>query len=221
MSIGMLPEISPAESPRSLVLRGVSWSFYERFLEEIEGKNRTRHAYDEGDLELMPALQYFHENTKKLIARTIETLIEEHGLPVASAGSLTLKRRRMQKGVEPDECYYIANAHRVRGKTRIRMGSDPPPDLVLEVDDTSASLDRMNIYAALSVPQVWRFTHDGLRIQILSGEQYDEVECSPNFPTAHINELNRFLRQAPGQDETAWIRGFRIWARDVAAKSSG
>jgi Uma2 family endonuclease len=207
------------DTDRTLVLRGVSWSFYERFLDEIEGKNRTRHAYDEGDLELMPALQYFHENQKKLIARMIETLIEEHGLPMASAGSLTLKRKRMRKGVEPDECYYIQNAHRVRGKTCIRMESDPPPDLVLEVDDTHSSLDRMGIYAALGVPEVWRFIPDGLRIYVLEDGEYGEAERSPHFPRVHIHDLNRFLRQAPGMDESAWIREFRDRVRDAVTRS--
>jgi Uma2 family endonuclease len=205
---------------RTLVLRDVSWSFYERFLDEIEGKNRTRHAYDEGDLELMPALQYFHENQKKLIARMIEALIEEHDLPMACAGSLTLKRKRMRKGVEPDECYYIQNAQRVRGKSRIRMGSDPPPDLVLEVDDTHSSLDRMGIYAALGVPEVWRFIPDGLRIHVLQDGEYTEAEHSPNFPRVHVHDLNRFLRQALGQDEAAWIREFRIWVRNVAESTT-
>lgn len=199
----------------TVVLHDVSWSFYERFLKETEEKSKVRHAYDDGELELMTPAQFYHENSKKLVARMIETMCDEFSLPLASAGSLLLKRKQLRKGIEPDECYYIANAEKVRGRRRVHQGQQPPPDLALEIDDTSTSLDRMSIYAALGVPELWRLTLGGLKLYLLRQGRYREVKESPHFPGMHADELNRFLRQAQGHDETQWIRAFRSRIREI------
>lgn len=214
MSAGTIEQATSAADSGGIILHHVSWEFYERFLDEIEEKSRVRLNYDDGELEIMPALQFFHENSKHLISRMITTLTEEFDLPCCGAGSLTLKRELKRKGLEPDECYYIENEAAVRGKRRLYLEQDPPPDLALEVDDTSSSLDRMAIYAALGVPEVWRFRISGLTLHVLSGEEYMQVTQSPHFPGIHVDELNRFLRSASTTEANTWIRGFREWVRE-------
>jgi Uma2 family endonuclease len=208
-------QTAPAEG---IVLHDVSWEFYERLLEEVEGKNRVRLSYDDGELEIMAAMQFFHENTKRLIGRMIETLTEEFALPLRSAGSLTLKKPFKRKGLEPDECWYIEHESAVRGKRRVNLESDPPPDLALEVDDPSSSLDRLAIYAALRVPEVWRFQIDRLTINVLGGDEYATVDESPHFPGIPLHDLNRFLRQSTSVEENEWIRGFREWLRETLTR---
>ena len=91
----------------------------------------------------------------------MEIITEELGIEIASLGSCTWSREDLQKGLEPDECYYIQNEAVVRGKETITLSVDPPPDLAIEVDSTSSSLDRMGIYAALGMcgggylPESW------------------------------------------------------------------
>ena len=87
----------------------------------------------------------------------IFTLTQELHLPFHLGRSTTLRRRRKQRGLEPDDCYWIAHASDMRGKTAFNSRTDPPPDLAIEVDITHSSLDRMAIYAKLRVPEVkWR-----------------------------------------------------------------
>lgn len=220
MSAGTVEQETSTVAPVGIVLRGVSWEFYERFLDEIE-ESHVRLNYDEGDLEIMAPAQAFHENAKKLIGKMTDALIEEFDLPVYSTGSLTLKQELKRKGLEPDECYYLENEATVRGKRRIYLDQDPPPDLALEVDDTSSSLNRMGIYAALGVSEVWRFEISGLTLHVLTADKYVQVEESPHFPGVHADDLNRFLRSASSTDETTWIRGFRKWVREQVAESQG
>lgn len=213
MSSGTIEEPGPAES-NTIVLYDVSWEFYERFLDEIEEKTHVRLVYDDGALEIIAPPQLFHEHTKRLLGRMVDTLTEEFDLPVLSAGSMTLKRETRRKGLNPDECYYIENESAVRGKRRIYLDQDPPPDLGIEVEDTSSSLDRMSVYAALGVSELWQFQISRLTLHVLSGGEYLQVEESPHFPGIQVDDLNRFLRSASATDETTWIRGFREWVRE-------
>src|SRR4051812_48635155 len=97
----------------------------------------------------------------------VDALSEELGIPVVAGGTVTMTRRRKQRGLEPDNCYWIANAAAVASLRRIDLRRDPPPDLVIEVDVTSSSLDRMGIYAALGIAEVWRLDGDVLTFNVL------------------------------------------------------
>ena len=194
-----------------IVLDGVSWELYEHLLKEI-GNRPIRLTYDNGNLEIMPPL-YEHELPKKLIARAIETLAEELDIPLQAAGSTTFRRRAKQRGLEPDECYYVQSARLIRGKRSLSLPKDPPPDLAVEIDVTSRSIARLPIYAALGVPEVWRY--DGGAVQCLhlrSDGRYVEAEYSRAFPMLRPRELTRFVRTVP-TDLTAAAKAFRQWIR--------
>src|SRR5256885_179871 len=102
-------------------------------------------------------ISFGHENLGCFLGKLVLALTLELGLPLANAGSTTFVRRKMKRGLEPDQCFYIAHAPEVRGKTKIRLAIDPPPDLAIEIDVTSSSVDRMGIYAKLRVPEIWRW----------------------------------------------------------------
>src|SRR6266542_3916512 len=103
-----------------------------------------------------------HESLGHFLGRLAVTLTEELNLPLKEGGSTTLRRKRKQKGIESDNCYWIAHEAQVRGKKVIRLRFDPPPDLALEVDVSRSSMNRMGIYASLKVPEVWRHNEHGL-----------------------------------------------------------
>ena len=105
-----------------------------------------------------------HERYNCLFRRMIETLTEELAIPIKGAGSTTFKREDLERGLEPDSCFYLANERRIRGKRELDLTIDPPPDLAIEIDITSSSLDRQGIYAALGVPEIWRFDGESLRV---------------------------------------------------------
>ena len=203
----------PAETiPQHMVLHDVSWGFYEHLLEEV-GDRPLRITYDNGSLEVMSPLPE-HEKSKKIIGRMIELLTLEMGIPMAGLGSTTFKREDLAKGLEPDECYYIQNEAQIRGKDRLELPQDPPPDLVVEIDISYRAVDRERIYAALGVPEVWRY--DGLRLSGLrlgANGRYETTEKSAAFPFLRIADLEPFLKMTGQTDETSIMRAFREWVR--------
>jgi Uma2 family endonuclease len=119
----------------------------------------------------------------------------------------------LAKGFEPDACFYIQHAERVRGKKQIDLAQDPPPDLIIEIDIQSPSLNKFLIFAALGIPEVWR--HDGARVAIFTLVDDDYVERAesvvlPKITSAILTELIDAGRQLK---RPAWLRQLRACAR--------
>ena len=201
-----------------MVLRDVDWNTYET-LRDIRANWHLRMTYDRGDLEIR-STSYKHERLKKLIGRLIHTFTEELNIAIQSTGSTTWKDVALEHGLEADESYYIQNEVIVRNRRDYDPEIDPPPDLAVEVEITSSALPRMKIYAALGVREVWR--HDGkrLHVHILTNEgKYEQRDRSLNLPLLPPAEVERFLRESQGVDETTWIRSFRQWVREAVLKN--
>jgi Uma2 family endonuclease len=208
--------VDAAELPDHLLLWDVSWELYEKLLEETADR-RLYITYDEGSLEVMsPSPE--HESGKTNLAIWVAVLAEEKNIPIAKRGSTTLKREGLKKGLEPDECYYIQNERAVRGKKRLELPDDPPPDLAVEIETSRRLINRLPIYAALGVPEVWR--SDGQRVEclVLGAEgKYQTVDNSRAFPFLRVGELQRFLAMYPEKDETTILRALREWVRTLPA----
>lgn len=158
-------------SESKVLLQGVSWSTYQALVQDLAEKPNKRLTYDHQWLEIMTPLPE-HEANKRLLGRIVEATTEELGLEIYSLGSTTWSREDLQRGLEPDECYYITAESQVRGKKRIDLTVDPPPDLAIEIDITSSSLDRLEIYASLRIKEIWRFDGERLLIYVLDGKSY-------------------------------------------------
>src|SRR6202040_2862014 len=133
----------------------VSWDDYERLLDDLGDDYGVRIFYDRGRMEIM-APASTHEKPKSVIHRLVTALSDELDIDVESLGSTTLKTEMQAKGAEPDDCFYIQNASLIIGKDDVNLMNDPPPDLVVEIDRTSMSLNRFAIYSGLGVPDLWR-----------------------------------------------------------------
>ena len=153
-----------------------------------------------------------HERYKKIIGRFVETLAEELDLRIDPLGSTTFKRPELS-GAEPDECFYIDNINIVRGKKRIDLRQDPPPDLVVEIDITSSSENRLEVYADLGVLEIWRYDGNFFTINILENKTYVAVEQSLAFPNLPLQEIANFLRQVGTKDYLDLVREFRHWVK--------
>lgn len=156
-----------------------------------------------------------HEGPAYLLGRFVNVLTEEFNLPCRAGGSVTLRRRRKQRGLEPDNCYWIASSPRLQGKTRLDLRTDPPPDLAIEVDVTSSSLNRMSIYADLDVPEVWRVSSAGLTFPVLESGTYSIRSHSLSFPQLASADLPAFLAQLGQTHDTTLVRQFRDWVRQM------
>jgi len=200
-----------------LLLDGVDWKTYTRLLRVFEERPSIRLTYDRGRLEIMSP-QRKHERHVDLLGRFVIVLTEELGLPISSGRSTTYRQRRKKRGLEPDNSYWIANEAKVRNKDQIDLTLDPPPDLAHEVDVTKSSLNRMAIYAALAVPEVWREVDDVLSFHVLDvGGKYRESTESLAFPGLRPGDLQAFLAQVGQMDENALVRKFREWVRQRIA----
>jgi Uma2 family endonuclease len=162
--------VSNRPSTDRVIVRNVSWETYQRLVKDLENSGSPRLAYDQGVLEIMsPHLE--HEAANRAIAAIIEIALEEMDLDFESAGSTTFKRETLKRGFEPDSCFYVQNVHRIRNKKKLDLDVDPPPDLLIEIDLTSGSLNKFPLYSALKVPEVWRYEHS-LEIWILHKNTY-------------------------------------------------
>jgi Uma2 family endonuclease len=193
------------------VLQNVSWPEYEEYLREYEGR-RIRLTYDRGSLEIM-ILSLGHEGFSYLLGRFVDVLTEELNIPVKAGRSTTFKREELERGLEADNCYWIQHERAMRGKRQFDGRRDPPPDLALETDITSSSLNRMAIYAALKVPEVWRFNGTSLLVYVLVGGKYEVRDCSAVFPFLPLAKVLRLLKESENKDETSLVRSFRAWVR--------
>lgn len=207
----MVTTSTPAE--QRVLLKNISWKLFESLLVEMGEQRSTRLAYYKGKLELMTPL-WEHENPNRKIEAMVIALVDELNLNIEMGGSVTLKRLERLAGKEPDSCYYIQNEAQVRGKKNIDLTQDPPPDLAIEIDITSSSLNQLAIYADLGVPEVWRYNGQRLQIYQLQPGKYVECDRSPTFPLLPASKVEEFLEQCQTQGVTATVRQFRQWVRN-------
>jgi Uma2 family endonuclease len=134
--------------PNAVLLKNISWHTYENLLKELEQQPGLRLTYDRGLLEIMTPLDP-HEKYKELLGNLVEAVTDELDIDICSLGSRTCNRADLERGLEPDKCYYIQNEYLVWNKEQINLNEDPPPDLALEVDVTSSSLNRLEKFMQL------------------------------------------------------------------------
>ncbi len=191
-------------------LSGISWQTYETLLKELRHR-RLRLTYNRGNLEIMvPSPE--HERYKEIIGRFVETLAEELEIRIDPVGSTTFKRPELV-GAEPDKSFYIRNLDAVKGKKRIDLAQDPPPDLVVEIDITSSSEIRFPVYADMGVPEIWRYDGNSFTVYQLQAQEYIPCEESLAFPNLPIIEISTFLQQAMTMDYLELIKSFRRWVK--------
>jgi Uma2 family endonuclease len=205
--------LSPPEA--RVILHNVSWLLYEQLLAEHEDRSSPRFAYDRGELEItVPS--YEHEELNRLIDNCIAIIALEWNIEYCNAGSTTFKREDLERGFEPDSCFYVQHAGQIAGKKRLDLTVDPPPDLVLEIDITHPSLDKLSIFAAVGVPEVWRYDGDRVRMLRLADSSYVEHEQSLAFPGLQSEHLAELLAASQQMSRTAWLRHVRTWAQTQA-----
>ena len=169
----------------SITIPNLSWQEFEAILEELGEKRHVRLAYSQNCLEIM-APSPEHERAKIVIADIVKIILRVEGRSWEALGSTTFKKRTMEAGIEPDECFYIQNYQAVIGKDRLDLDRDPPPDLVIESDVTS--LTEISAYQRLGVPELWVYGKNKFTIYVLQGKEYQQSSFSPNFPDLMIPE---------------------------------
>lgn len=196
------------------LLQNQTWKDYELALAERDRLGRRyRITYDRGILEIM-AISGSHAKWQAVIALLLAAFAMVRRIPISNFGPWTCKREELDRGLEPDWCYYIQNESRVRGRMNLDLETDPPPDLVVEVEVSRTVINRLDIFAALGVPEVWRYNGEHLTILLLGPDgQYAPAAASRALPTLPLDEFVRRLTAWGTTDETTWLNDWQEWAR--------
>ncbi|MFE4108397.1 Uma2 family endonuclease [Almyronema epifaneia] len=200
-------------SGQRLLIRNLDWPQFERILEELGDTRASRIAYSHGTLEIrMPSPE--HEVDKELLGDLVKILLDELEIDCECFGSTTFKQAAMESGIEPDQCFYIQHQTQMRGKRRIDLSIDPPPDLAIEVDVTSKT--QLEAYVALGVPELWRYEKNRLNIYTLQAGEYQLATTSPIFPDLPILELvAEVFEQSLQSGRSPALRAFRKKIRQM------
>ena len=204
-------ELSKPKLVRNEVLYGISWEIYAELVAEHRHSQFPRLTYDSGILEITMSNSREHETDNRMLARLVEILAEELEINYENAGSTTFFEKSLRKGFEPDSCFYIQSLEKIAGKTDLNTESDPPPDLVIEINKTSSSVPRMPIFAAFGVAEVWRFTKKQVKFYVLREGVYLESKMSLALPILADEQATEFLSAAREMNSTAWIKRIREW----------
>jgi len=200
-------------SEQRVVLHNIGWATYERLLADNENNSAPRLAYDRGELEIMsPSPE--HEKFNRRIAQLVLAVAEELDIEAEDLGSTTFRREDLERGFEPDSCFYIQNEEQIRGKDRIDLAVDPPPDLVIEIDITSPSLNKLPIYAQMGVPEVWRYDGERMTILVLEDSGYMEKVESFVLPPVTGRVLTDLVEKSKSMKRTIWLKIVREWVQN-------
>ena len=208
--------IQPAGGEVRILIPTLSWAGYENLLREL-GDGGPRVSYLDGSAELM-APDFLHERSGNVLRQMVVDLAVELRIPISNLGSSTFKSRAARRGVEPDVCFYLNNRESLRGQAKGDLDALPPPDLVIEVEITSPLLDKLDIYAGLGVPEIWR--HDGRTLTVLllqADGKYLPADRSRAFPFLPLADFVRQMDAFDPDGEVEWIVAYRAWVRDVVA----
>lgn len=200
----MSTTVSPGE--QRVVLRDVDWETYLSLAEKTDRPGKLI-TYDCGVLEIMSPSRN-HEIFKSMIGRMVERYAEIRSIDATSTASTTFKSPASRRAFEADESFYIEHESVVRGRSEIDLQIDPPPDLVIEIEQTRSAINKLALFAEFGIAEVWRFDGTNLWIGCLANGQYITSLSStvlPSFPVEHAVEI---LRAIGTQSETKLIRRF-------------
>jgi Uma2 family endonuclease len=195
-----------------LIQHDVTWNDYEELLEAVGEASGLRISFVDGTLQIM-TLSQRHEKYSTLIERMVDRLSSFLRVKVLFYGSATMRKKQKQKVDEPDACFYVQNASLVGTKDEIDFNTDPPPDVVVEIDLHHDSISKFPIYAALGVPEFWRYEGNVLTIYHLIEEQYQPSEASQSLPLLTSSILTEFLGRIPKEDQYDILLAFEEWLK--------
>jgi len=194
-------------------LSGISWKTYVA-MRDVPENQHVRMTFDRGELEMMSPSKR-HEKLAILIDRIIHAWAEERDIDIESCRTMTCRREDLGRGLEPDNCYYVRHAAAMRAREELDLSIDRPPELAIEIDITRIALDKLDLYAAIGVPEVWRCSGQSLQVYRLdSAGHYAQHPGSGIFPAFPTAEAERVLRQAGEVSEIVLVKSFRQWVRD-------
>jgi Uma2 family endonuclease len=199
-----------------VTFRGVSWEEYEDLLEQVGEASGLRISFDSGTLTVM-TLSTEHENYAWFIGRLVSVISLRLRINIRFFGSATMRKRKKSQGKEPDACFYVQTADALGNRIHLDFEVDPPPDIAVEIDVHHDSRSRFSIYAALGVPELWRYDEHELTIYWLQGDDYVIASQSLALPLLTSQVLTEFLTRLRDEGEFHALLAFDEWLQSQHA----
>ena len=197
----------------AVVLSGISWKMYRRLRRMSENRN-TRMTYDRGELEIMSPSRA-HEVIAAFLGTLIDVWAIELDIAIVCCRTMTIRRSDLDRGFEPDNCYYVQHELQMREEKKINLKTAPPPDLAIEVEVTRELGKKVTLYAAFGIPELWCWRRNELKVFELSQDgEYVARETSICFPTFPVAKAQEIVQQFGTASRTSLARLFRNWVRD-------
>ena len=206
--------VEHSQAEQRFLLRGISWQTYQE-LRDVRENEHVHMTYRGGELEMMSPSKT-HEQYASLIDLLIHAWAWDRAIDIQSCRTVTFSREDLQRGLEPDNCYYVANEPLVRNHSELDLTNDPPPDLAVEIDLSGSKRDKLALYAAFGVPEVWWFDGHSLQVFVLAADgQYEQQSASAAFPALPTAEIERVLAKMGTVSETTLVKSFRDCVRKL------
>lgn len=209
---------TPAPRDQCVEMRDIGWKGYSTMLRLRGERPGPRMVYLDGSLYLVTK-SFPHERFAERLGMFVTEVVVGLDIPFVPTAGTTFRRRKKQAGVEGDKTFYLANEERVRGKDKIHLRVDPPPDLVVEVVYSHAAEAAIEVYRRLGVPEVWVCEEAEFRILVRQPDgQYATSEVSAVFPFLKGTEVFEWVSRPQNVSETEWVKELRLWVQQELSK---
>ena len=206
--------VSKLPEDAEVIFHGATWEEYEELLDQVGEAAGLRISFNDGTLKVM-SLSSEHEKYVRFIERLISTLSLRLRINIVSFGSATMRKRRESKGNEPDACFYVQTAATIGNRIELDFSIDPPPDMVVEVDIHHDSTDNNAIYAALGVPEIWRYDERAMTIYHLRQGEYVGAEASLALPMLSAGIITEYVNRMREVGEFEALLAFDEWLQSL------
>lgn len=207
----------PGTGPYRTTLTGISWQSYEQLVEDDLDRSVPRLTFDRGMLEIMSPTNA-HESVNRCLANIVTIVSGQLGISLADVGSVTVRRRELERGFEADSTFYFTNLELIKSvTTTLDLAIHPPPDLVIEIDATHSSLPKLSLFAALGVPEIWRVEdveEGSVIIYVLHDGAYVRSSASRVIAALTGEALTRLVADRQRLGSAAWFRHVLTWAQE-------
>jgi len=206
--------VSQLPNDTEVIFHGATWEEYEELLDQVGEAAGLRISFNNGTLKVI-SLSSEHEKYVRFIEGLIVAVKLRLRINIVSFGSATMRKRRESKGNEPDACFYIQTAATIGNRIELNFSIDPPPDIVVEVDIHHDSADNDAIYAALGVPELWRYDEWAMTIYHLQDDEYVIAETSRALPMLTSRILTEYVERMRQDGEFEALLAFDEWLQSL------
>jgi Uma2 family endonuclease len=190
----------------ALLLSGVTWEGY-RALRDDPRNDGLRLYYSDGEM-LLKATGTLHEQLAAAWGLVLTAWARSTNTRLKSFGRWTMQRGIGEKGLEADNCYYVSNLSTVQGKESLELEHDPPPDLAIEIDVSTNSTMKFDIYAVLKIPEVWVWNGTRMLVYRLKDQRYQEVSASVELQGFPMDQAVSYVLDHYAEDDANILFGF-------------